>query len=52
MESGTKPVIPPTKNNYLASVKITYTVNKVGNIKGLKKFVISSSPAYLSPVET
>jgi hypothetical protein len=22
-----KPDIPPTKNNYLASVKITYTVN-------------------------
>jgi len=37
--------IPPTKNNYLASLKIAYTVNKVGNIKSLKKFVISSFPA-------
>ena len=27
MESGTKLLITPTKNNYLASVKIAYTVN-------------------------
>jgi hypothetical protein len=27
MESDVKPAISPTKNNYLASVKIAYTVN-------------------------
>jgi hypothetical protein len=33
-------------------LEIAYIVNKVGNIKGLKKFVISSFPVSLSPEVT